>query len=834
MITLHTLGGFEIRSPSPDAPVRLGLPPQPSALLVYLAMARPLARRTRDQVTARLWAELPEAAARGALNQAVFRLRQALGHDVVARDGDGIRLMGVRCDAIEYETALDEHRLEAALDLYGGDLLDGVYLSQSGEFERWIEEERQRLRSRAVAAAVELARQDERNGSPGAAVGRLRQALAWSPFEEPVAGDLVRLLVRCGDRTGAIRAYDRFAARLDADLGLPPPEDLAQFVRELREGPGDPPLPGEGSVSPVVAEAAQPAPAPEVAAPSFSSETLRGDSASRRRTSRLLRVALPGGVLALVAAAGLLLINRRPAPGEHAPLVRRITVAAFDNGTGDSAKDRWGRMAAERIVEGVSGAGLAEVVPAGNRQGGARIAVTGSYLQMGDSLVFRARIGDPVTGALLTAVVEAVGPGQVPEPAVERLGQRTLGALAPLLDERFASWARVASRASSLEAWRLYAAGLDRPLGNRTTPERVGYLLRAAALDSAFTAPLLWALNLSGAAGHFARAESLVTVLEPRRASLAPWDRAMLDFGVAQLQGNFPEAYAAMHRVVELAPSSEWQLELAFWELWTNRPADAIARLARLDPEQRLRPYAPRRYWFTLLAARHLTGDFEGILAAVALMRRDQIEPRLAAGHEVAALAALGRVAEVNRRAEALLATGHRAEGSGVLDAAMELRVHGHLEAADALLRHLVEWYATFPPDGWSFVESMQRAVALFAVGHLSDARREFERIVAEQPDAWTPRGYLGQIAAREGELRVAERELTWQLSHASHPLGGDAIIHAAAIAAELGDTGRAEHLTRFALTRRLYHTHPAVHRDPRLESLWNIPGARVLLRPRG
>jgi hypothetical protein len=169
-----------------------------------------------------------------------------------------------------------------------------------------------------------------------------------------------------------------------------------------------------------------------------------------------------------------------------------------------------------------------------------------------------------------------------------------------------------------------------------------------------------------------------------------------------------------------------------------------------------------------------------------------------------------------------------------VLDAAMELRVHGYREAADTLLERLVEWYAGLSPGGWSWVEGMRRAVALFAAGRLPDARREFERLAAERPEAWTPRGYLGQIAAREGDRAAAERELDWQLARADHHIGGEAIIHGAAIAAELGDTARAEHLARLAMTRRFYFAHPAVHRDPRLEPLWKLPGVVALLRPQG
>lgn len=824
MIALRTLNGLEVRRSSAEGSARLRLAPQQAALLVYLALSRPFAKRTRDQLTAMLWPELPAARARDALNQSVFRLRDLLGHDVVTREGDDIRIGSTQCDAVEFEAALDGDRLEAALDLYTGDLLAGVYLSQSGEFERWVDEERGRLRARAVTAALTLAKREERNGNPVGAVSRLRQAFGWSPYEEPVARDLVRMLVQLGDRASALRAYEGFAARLARDLSLPPPSDLEQYVRTVREGRGGQEVP----IAP---------PAPDNPSLPTGSGARSGNSVPVLRASRSLRIALPLGLIIAGAAVFLLAKDRTPAPVGAVSSTQRVAVVPLANETHDTTLDILGTMAADWITDGLSRTGLAEVVSGATALSavrGGRILVSGSYSRVSDSLRFRLRISDAATGALLTGVLEAAGPGGRPEPVLELLRQRTLGALAPLLDARFASWARVASRPPSFEAYQLYAAGLDRPLGVRSPSERVDYFLKAAARDSTFTAPLVWALTFSATNGQVARAESLVRVLEPRRAALAPWDGAMLDHALAQLRGNFPEAYSAMRRVVELAPNSEWELELAYWALWINRPREAIERLGRLDPEQRLRPYMPRRYWFILLAARHLVGDFEGVMADIGRMRRLQVESALASSHELAALAAMGRVAPVNRLTDALLASDSRSNGQAVLKAAMEFRTHGNSEAAEHLLQRLIGWYAALPLAGPSYFQEMARGEALFAAGRTAEARQLFERIVAEDTTRWTARGFLAQIAARQGDRAAAEREIRWQLGQAGKHAGGEAVIHAAAIAAELGDTSRAVHLARLAISQNFYYNHPSVHCQPRLEALWRIPAARALLQPAG
>ena len=55
------------------------------------------------------------------------------------------------------ESALAEGSAERAVATYGGPFLDGFYLSDAPEFERWVERERRRLEMEAIAAAWYLA-----------------------------------------------------------------------------------------------------------------------------------------------------------------------------------------------------------------------------------------------------------------------------------------------------------------------------------------------------------------------------------------------------------------------------------------------------------------------------------------------------------------------------------------------------------------------------------------------------------------------------------------------------------------------------------------------------
>ena len=89
---------------------------------------------------------------------------------------------------------------------------------------------------------------------------------------------------------------------------------------------------------------------------------------------------------------------------------------AFASETPDTKQSILGSMATAELTEGLSQTGLAEVVavPADSTVRGAGIVVSGSYLQIGDSVVFKVRITDAGSGTLLTGAVEAVGSASRP------------------------------------------------------------------------------------------------------------------------------------------------------------------------------------------------------------------------------------------------------------------------------------------------------------------------------------------------------------------------------------------------------------------------------------
>lgn len=224
MIELRVLGALELRDATGGEIGRVLAQPKRFALLAYLALTH--ATQQRDSLLALFWPEFDEDHARLALRQAVHFLRASLGADAISSRSGGELAIGtgtLRCDALEFDRALDDGRMLDALELYRGDLLTGFHADDiAPQLEQWFDRERERLRGRAPRAAWALTEEAERGDNGIAAAHWARQAVQFAPDDEAGFRRLVSLLDRLGDRKGALRAYHEFARRLRSEFGVEP------------------------------------------------------------------------------------------------------------------------------------------------------------------------------------------------------------------------------------------------------------------------------------------------------------------------------------------------------------------------------------------------------------------------------------------------------------------------------------------------------------------------------------------------------------------------------------------------------------------------------------
>jgi len=237
MIELRMLGRLSLTGA--DGREVRGLLGQPRrlALLAYLAAASPQGFHRRDTLLALFWPELDQEHARAALRQALHVVRDALGGDAVTSRGDeeiGLDFAQVSCDVAAFERALRIGQLEEALDLYGGALLEGFFISDAPEFERWLETERGRLQQAAAGGARALAERYESDNDLTRAVRWTRRSIELAPSDEGLVRRLIALLDRQGDRAGALEAYEAFARRVAAEYDAEPAAETRALVAAVR------------------------------------------------------------------------------------------------------------------------------------------------------------------------------------------------------------------------------------------------------------------------------------------------------------------------------------------------------------------------------------------------------------------------------------------------------------------------------------------------------------------------------------------------------------------------------------------------------------------------
>lgn len=194
----------------------------------------------REQILNTLWPDTPPDAAANGLRVALSALRQTLDpahtpgveSPFLKREGELLRLnlsAGVRVDADEFTSLVEEaRRLEAtqpdrAVDLYrrAVGLYRGDYL-QDCLYEDWVGEERERLLALYLSAAERLAFLLSQRGDCNEAINLCHRILDHDPLWE----EAYRLLMAChwrlGNRSLALRTYQRCARRLKEELNVKP------------------------------------------------------------------------------------------------------------------------------------------------------------------------------------------------------------------------------------------------------------------------------------------------------------------------------------------------------------------------------------------------------------------------------------------------------------------------------------------------------------------------------------------------------------------------------------------------------------------------------------
>ena len=266
----YLFGKFVARD---DAQPLKGLDASKDQELLSFLLIRGQQHHSREALAAMLWGDTPTDRSKKYLRQSLWHLQSVLesngrnvaGHLVI--EHDWLRLNPANrpwCDVDEFEKAVtaaegipgrtltesQANQLKQAAVLYRDDLLVGWY-------QDWVLFERERLQNRYLLLLDKLivyseAHQEYEQGQTYAA-----HILRYDPARERTHRELMRLFYLSGDRTAALRQYERCAIALQRELGVRPEKrtiDLYEQMKSGRYGQSDATTPNPPAVSDEYAE----------------------------------------------------------------------------------------------------------------------------------------------------------------------------------------------------------------------------------------------------------------------------------------------------------------------------------------------------------------------------------------------------------------------------------------------------------------------------------------------------------------------------------------------------------------------------------------------------
>ncbi len=865
MITIAALGPLNVSEPTRGSLATLLAQPRRAALLVYLAVEGDGEFVSRDALLALFWPESDEPRAKAALRQALTFLRRSLGEHAILNRGDdaiGLDSAHISCDVWAFQQALSAQRDDDALALYRGSLLDGLVIDDAPAFEQWVANRRETVDRQAAGAAARSADAHASRGDLERAVESARRAQTLDPFRESHHRRLLAVLDRSGDRSGALREHDAFAARLRSELDAEPAPETLAVVTAVRgrtisnTSPNTSPVASPQAIDPTSGPAT-------VDVPPSTTRAI----APPARTTRWLIVSTAAVAMALIVT----LVMRRPSANSESAepasglVENRIAVLPLTESVTDSARSTLGIMAADWITEGLSRLDGVEVVPATAllateatldtasqsaavndrwqrvaRDVGAGMVVRGAIYREGRMVHLQAQLLETNTGRLLRPVERVSVTDDSLMMGIDRLRTRVVAAIAPLTDT--VTHLRRAIAPPTYEAYRDYVAGLA-TFVNGNPRAALSLFQRSAAEDSSYPMPRIAAtimhLNLNEADA----AQRVMASLTAERVRLGPLEQSTLDMVQGLLAGNLPMAYDAVVRQARIAPGTIGEYMVGELARKMNRPAEAVSVLRALGPDRgELRGWRP--YWQELTFAEHLLGHHDAELIAARDAMQRYPDDITIAGYELRAQAARGDRASVTAalaRLDASLASlGERATLRVM--SATEFVAH-HPSDSRAMASAVAAWFDSLPPAARdASLIRRQEARALLLADRAAEARVRLRPLITQPTASSTmtfsfmglagavaaangavveARGWMDQISARARAMTPAARGLLW----------GEPTYWRSTIAARLGDSTLALTLLRDARREGL-GMEPSVHAEPAFAALRRWPPFAALLAP--
>ena len=225
-LTLCLLDDFQFRVDG--ILVSLAIPIQ--RLLAYLAVhQRPV---SRSAIAGRLWLDVPERRASGSLRSALWRLSREGIQPVTSTSTHLSLSQAVAVDLYEAHAVarvLGDHTGTALPDIRAAQLLSRDLLPDW--YDEWLYIERERFRQIRLHALEALCERLTAAGRYALAIDSGLAAVTAEPLRESAHRALIKAHLAEGNRSEALRQYQRLCELLSTNLTASPSEDIRRLVR---------------------------------------------------------------------------------------------------------------------------------------------------------------------------------------------------------------------------------------------------------------------------------------------------------------------------------------------------------------------------------------------------------------------------------------------------------------------------------------------------------------------------------------------------------------------------------------------------------------------------
>ena len=234
--TLRTLGGLSLQDGA-----RLDLLENRRKLLAILAVLAGAGDHgvSRDKLALYLWPDGDGEKVKGVLKQSLYVLRQELNELEPVLGGVELRLNpdAFVVDIWGFERLVADGETRAAVDLYRGPFLDGFHLNDAPEFERWADNQRDRMARRFASLIESLALAAMGSNDPRTAADWWLRLTEQDPFDVRAVSGLLHACLAAGDRPKAIKYAERHMTMLRKELEITPDPEIRRLVEQARARP---------------------------------------------------------------------------------------------------------------------------------------------------------------------------------------------------------------------------------------------------------------------------------------------------------------------------------------------------------------------------------------------------------------------------------------------------------------------------------------------------------------------------------------------------------------------------------------------------------------------